>query len=172
MSVTNGTSLPVCSRFDVRCVPCLRPPWRPKADSTLSVSSLPSARVSSRISGNCPDDPSRLRDASGRYILRLLARDRDRCVARSRRSCRARLRQLKLECVFACRSCELVCGAGASPAQGARTGNRSGCPTIETRKFASRRAPAEREREGSDAKSIQRMSVLWAVLYRGTTAQA
>src|SRR4029453_5541623 len=51
-------------------------------------------------------------------------------------------------------------------------GNRSGCPTIETRKFASKRAPVERAREGSPAKSIQRMSALWAVLYRGTTAPA
>src|SRR4029450_12312374 len=51
-------------------------------------------------------------------------------------------------------------------------GNRSGCPTIETRKFASKRAPVEHAREGSPAKSIQRMSALWAVLYRGTTAPA
>ena len=45
-------------------------------------------------------------------------------------------------------------------------------PTIETRKFASKRAPVERVREGSPAKSIQRTSALWAVLYRGTTAPA
>jgi hypothetical protein len=51
-------------------------------------------------------------------------------------------------------------------------GNRSGCPTAETRKFASKRAPAERAREGFVAKSIQQTSTHLAVLYRGTMAPA
>src|SRR4029453_19267029 len=51
-------------------------------------------------------------------------------------------------------------------------GHRGRRPTIGTRQFASNRAPVERAREGSPAKSIQRMSVLWAVLYRVTTALA
>jgi hypothetical protein len=88
------------------------------------------------------------------------------------RGWRIKLCSSKLEFVFSCRSCELVWRAGASPAEHGRMGNRSGCPTPETQKFASKRALAEREREGSAAKSIQRMSALWAVLYRGTTAPA
>ena len=88
------------------------------------------------------------------------------------RGWRIKLRSSRLEFVFSYRSCELVCRAGVSPAEYGRMGNRCGCPTAETRKFASKRAPAEREREGSAAKSIQRMSALGAVLYRGTTAPA
>jgi len=88
------------------------------------------------------------------------------------RGWRIKLRSSRLEFVFSCQSCELVCRAGVSPAEYGRMGNRSGCPTAQTRKFASKRAPAEREREGSAAKSIQRMSVLWAVRCRGTTAPA